>query len=259
MNTPACKLSAIVITKNEEKNIVECLRSVEWANEIIVVDAQSKDRTVELAKGFTPRVFVREWRGFGPAKNFALQQTTNKWVLWLDADERVTPELAEEIRRLVDNDLSACSAYAVARRAYFLGKWIKHCGWYPGFVVRLFKKDGVRFTDSRVHERLEFTGDAGRLRNDLLHFTDPDLYHYGSKFNRYTSLAAEELIGSGKEFGLFDVLARPAYLFLKMYVLRLGFLDGVHGLILSLCSSAYVFFKYAKLWELGYIKKQSTN
>ncbi len=247
-------VSVIVITRNEERNIVECLRSVSWAGEIIVVDAKSTDKTVELAKGFTNKVLVREWLGFAAAKNLALDEAVNEWVLWLDADERVTPELAAEIQSLVQNSSIRYAGFEVARRAYFLGKWIKHCGWYPGYVTRLFRKTAGRFNESRVHERLELSGPIGRLQHDLLHYTDDNLYHYFLKFNRYTSLAAQDLAAENKQFTLYDVIVRPPFLFFKMYLLRLGFLDGVHGLILSLVSAAYVFVKYAKVWEKEQLK-----
>ena len=243
-------LSVIVITRNEEHNIVDCLQTVVWANEIIVVDSQSSDRTVELTKQVTQKVFVTEWMGYGAAKNFALEKATNEWVLWLDADERITPELAKEIQEALRNNPIPYNGFEVGRRAYFLGKWIKHCGWYPAYVTRLFRRTGATFNTSRVHEKLECPGAIGRLKNDLLHYTDETLFHYLSKFNRYTSLAAEDLATAGKKFSLYDLLVRPPFLFFKMYVLRLGFLDGMHGLVLCLLSSAYVFTKYAKLWEL---------
>jgi len=249
VNSANVPVSVIVITRNEEKNISECLRSVSWANEIIVVDAKSTDRTVELAKGFTSRVFVEEWLGFAPAKNFALDRALNEWVLWLDADERVTPELVAEILSVVRSPGVANAGFEMARRAYFIGKWIRHCGWYPGYVTRLFRKTMGRFDESRVHERLELRGSLGRLRHDLLHHTDHNLFHYFSKFNRYTSLAADDLVEENKPFTLYDVVVRPPFLFFKMFVLRLGFLDGMHGLVLSLLSASYVFVKYAKVWE----------
>ena len=252
-------LSVIVITHNEENNIEECLQSVSWANDLIVVDAQSSDRTVELAEQYTQKIFVKEWLGFAAAKNFALEQAVNEWVLWLDADERVTPELAKEIQELLHNQTINHDGFEVARRAFFLGKWIKHCGWYPGYVVRLFRKQAVEFTTSRVHEKLEIQGTIGRLQNDLMHYTDDTLYHYFSKFNRYTSLAAHDVADAGKRFTLFDVLLRPPFLFFKMYLFRLGFLDGMHGLILSLASASYVFTKYAKLWELENLQAHKSN
>lgn len=251
------KLSVIIITHNEESNIVDCLRSVSWANEIIIVDSQSTDRTVELAKQFTQKIFTTEWKGFAAAKNFALQKVVNEWVLSLDADERVTPELSFEINRVITDNSNNIVGFEIARRAYFLGKWIKHCGWYPGFVTRLFKSSAVKFNEMRVHEKIEITGDVGRLQYDLLHFTDDTLFQYLEKFNRYTSLAAEDLVEGGKKSTFFDILIRPPYLFLKMFLIRFGFLDGMHGFVLSLLSANYVFVKYAKLRELT--KAASSN
>ncbi|HTK83092.1 MAG TPA: glycosyltransferase family 2 protein [Bacteroidota bacterium] len=242
-------LSVIIITRNEERNIAECLRSVDWAGDIVVVDADSSDKTVELARKSTEKVFVRKWEGYAAAKAFAMSQTSNEWVLWLDADERVTPDLRDEIQSLLA--APEFRAYEVARRAYFLGKWIRHCGWYPGYVIRLFEKKSVRFSDSNVHESIVFQGSVGRLSNDLLHYTDDTLFHYTAKLNRYTSLAAADLKKKGTEFSLLGVVARPPFMFFKMYILKRGFLDGRHGLVLSLLSSGYVFTKYAKLWQGG--------
>ncbi len=243
-------LSVIVLTKNEERNIFDCLQSVSWASDLIVVDSKSGDRTVDIARTFTKKVFVIDWMGYGEAKNFALGHADHDRVLWLDADERVTPGLAAEIQQVLRQRPSEFSGYEVARRAYFLGKWIRHCGWYPGYVTRFFEKTAARFTTSRVHEHLDITGKIGRLRNDLLHFTDDTLHHYFSKSNRYTSLAAEDAAQARKKFSLYDLLVRPPFLFFKMYIVRRGFLDGMHGLVLALLSAAYVFTKYAKLWEI---------
>jgi glycosyltransferase involved in cell wall biosynthesis len=242
-------ISVVTIAYNEEENIAACLASVQWADELIVVDALSTDRTAEIARTFTDKVFAVQWEGYAAAKQFGLAQAQHPWVLWLDADERVTPELAGEIRGIAGAGEGRYAGYEVARRAYFLGRWIRHCGWYPGYVVRLFRRDAVRFTSSSVHERVECSGEIGRLRHDLLHYTDDNLFHYFAKLNRYTSLAADDLVRSGRRFSLAGVLVRPPFLFFKMYVLRAGFLDGMHGLILSLLSAAYVFTKYLKLWE----------
>lgn len=244
-------ISVIIITRNEERNITECLQSVSWSNDIVLVDSESSDRTVEIAKKMTAKIYVRQWEGYAQSKNFALQHVVNDWVLWIDADERVPHELAEEIQRIVQEHQSPTAAYEVARRAYFIGKWIRHCGWYPGYVVRLFKKSQASFAESRVHEHLDVKGSVGRLQNDLLHYTDENLYHYFSKFNRYTTLAAEDLIQRGKKYSLYDILVRPPFLFFKMYIVKRGFLDGMHGLILSLASSSYVFCKYVKLWDIN--------
>lgn len=245
------RISVIIITLNEERNITACLESVTWADEIIVLDSGSTDRTVELARRFTQSVHNVEWKGYGSTRNIGLDRATGEWVLWLDADERVPADLAEEIRAVVRQDNPACTGYDVARRAFFLGKWIRHCGWYPGRVVRLFRRGRARFNDSRVHEQIVVEGDIGRLHNDLLHYTDRDLEHYFRKFNRYTTLAAQDLHANGKTANVLDMVFRPPFMFFKMYVLRLGCLDGVHGFVLCVVSSAYVFAKYAKLWELS--------
>ncbi|MBM2841009.1 MAG: glycosyl transferase family 2, partial [Bacteroidetes bacterium] len=179
-------LSVVTITLNEERNIAECLASVHWADELIVVDSGSTDRTMELARQYTSKVLSVEWKGYGATKNYALDQAAGDWVLWLDADERVTPPLADEIKQVIAGNGEA-SGYSVARRAYFLGRWIKHCGWYPSRVTRLFRRAQGRFSENRVHEQLIVQGSVGALQNDLMHYTDPDLQHYFAKFNRYTS------------------------------------------------------------------------
>ena len=242
-------LSIVTLALNEERNIEACLESVRWADEIFVVDSGSTDRTVELARKYTDRVITIEWRGYGPTKNYALELVRGDWVLWLDADERVTPELAGEIRDVLASGDKGTAAYAMGRRAFFLGRWIRHSGWYPSRVTRLFRRGMARFTEQRVHEQLVVEGNVAALRNDLLHYTDPDLHHYFSKFNRYTSLAAEDLDGAGRRWSPLDLLVRPWFQFAKMYLLRRGFLDGMQGFILAVVSSAYVFVKYAKLWE----------
>jgi glycosyltransferase involved in cell wall biosynthesis len=243
-------LSVIVITKNEEHNIHDCLESVKWADEIVVVDGGSDDKTVDLARIFTKKVYVKPWEGYAASKNFGLLQCTSEWILWLDADERVTAELRERIQVVLSQGETSFVGYEVPRKAFFLGKWIKHCGWYPGYVLRLFHRGAGQWSEKKVHEHLELVGPTNRLDADLLHFTDPNLWHYFDKFNRYTTLAAEELLGKQERFRLSQVTLRPAWLFIKMYVLKLGFLDGLQGFILCVLSSCYVFTKYAKLWEL---------
>jgi glycosyltransferase involved in cell wall biosynthesis len=240
--------SVIVITKNEAHNIDACLSSVSFCDDVIVVDAESVDDTVAIAKKHTQNVHTKRWDGFAAAKQFGLKHAKHSWVLWLDADERVMPELAAEIERIIDSE-SMEAAFTIARRAYFLGRWIRHSGWYPGRVARLFHKERATFNDAAVHEGLEIKGTIGVLKNDLLHFTDPNLFHYLAKFNRYTTLASGEQWKKGKKFKRSDLIIRPWWQFMKMYILRLGFLDGRQGLLLALFSSAYVFTKYAKLWE----------
>jgi glycosyltransferase involved in cell wall biosynthesis len=244
------KLSVITLTRNEEANIADCLDSVRWADERIVVDSGSTDNTVSIARDHHATVLRIAWEGYGRTKNIALQQTVGEWILWLDADERVTPELAEEIKAVLRSNDVRFSGYCVARRAYFLGRWIRHCGWYPSPVIRLFRRGKGRFSEQLVHEGLLIDGRVGRLNNDLIHLTDPNLEHYFEKFNRYTTLSAEEMHRTERRSSLYDLLVRPLFTFFRMYVLRVGFLDGLEGLTLCVLSSAYVFTKYAKLWQM---------
>jgi glycosyltransferase involved in cell wall biosynthesis len=241
-------VTAIVITFNEERNIRGCLESLHWCDETIVVDAGSTDATAAVAREFTAQVSVREWDGYGRARNFALERARSDWVLVLDADERVPEPLSRELMSLAEAGGEGEQVYEVARRAFFLGKWIRHSGWYPGFVPRFFRRGAARYDDAQVHEKLIFSGGSGRLREPLDHHTDDTLFHYFGKFNRYTSLAAADLHG-GRRFSVWQLLVKPPALFLKMYLFRLGVLDGIHGLLLALLSASYVFVKYAKLGE----------
>jgi glycosyltransferase involved in cell wall biosynthesis len=244
------RISCIIITRDEAKNIRRCLESVRWADEIVLVDSGSTDDTKKIASGFTDRIFDLKWEGFGPTKEFARTQAREDWIFSLDADEEVSEKLREEIKRTVDSPDPA-DGYLIPRRSNFLGRWMGHGGWYPDSVLRLFKKDRGRFTLSQVHEGVQVRGKIGRLRNDLLHYTDPDFHHYLTKLNRYTSLDAVGLFDAGRKSTLWDVTLRPPAAFLKMYLVRAGFLDGIHGLILAGASAFHVFSKYVKLWHLG--------
>jgi glycosyltransferase involved in cell wall biosynthesis len=252
------KLSSIIIARDEEVNIKRCLQSLQEAVEevVVIIDSRTSDNTVDVAKSF-PNVIceIVEWRGYAQTKTYALSKTSNDWILWIDADEEVTNDLNEELRSF-KTKTPEYNAYELARRAFFLGKWIKHSGWYPSCVTRLFNKKHCSFNNLEVHEHLKVEGEVGKLKNDLNHYTDPTIEHYFSKFNIYTSLAAKELATKGKRAKISDIIIRPAFLFLKMYIFRLGFLDGIHGIILAIFSSAYVFTKYCKLWEL---KKSNDN
>lgn len=244
------RLSVIIITYNEEKNIRDCLDSVEWADEIVVVDSHSQDRTRQIAASYTKKVYEVDWMGFASTKNYALNHATGDWILWIDADERVTPELATEIRSILYNENPNIDGYMIPRKAYFLGRWIKHCGWYPGYVLRLIRKRDAKFNKSNVHEGFDFDGRSDKLIHALDHYTDRDIKHYFKKYNHYTSLAVLDLKKKNRTFKLSDLLFRPFYAFLKMYFMKLGFLDGIQGFILCVFSASYVFTKYAKLWEI---------
>jgi glycosyltransferase involved in cell wall biosynthesis len=244
------KISAIVITYNEEKNIRRCLSSIDWVDEIVVVDSGSKDNTKRIASEFTERIFDIKWEGFGKAKDFAKKKASHQWILSVDADEVITQNLKDEIQKITKSE-DSLDGYYIPRRSNFLGKWIKHGGWYPDYVLRLFKRDKAEFSHSMVHEKVEVTGKTGYLRNDLLHYTDPNFDHYLEKLNRYTSLGAEELFRKGRSAKLFDVIFRPWAVFFKMFFVKKGFLDGLSGFILAVSSAFHVFSKYVKLWHLN--------
>jgi glycosyltransferase involved in cell wall biosynthesis len=250
-------LSSIVIAKNEEANIRLCLDSQLYCIDDIVVciDEESTDNTLDLVKKYkNVNWSICKWKGFSGTKQEALKKTKYDWVFWIDADEVITNSLSEELIRfktlIPDHDV-----YSVARRAYFLNKWIKHSGWYPGRVERLFNKTKVCFSKNNVHEHLIYKGEAGLLNSDLEHHTDPTIEHYFKKFNEYTSLAAHELADKNRRVYFTDFLFRPLGIFIKMYFIKLGFLDGFHGLILAVFSSFYVLVKYSKLWEINRRKK----
>ncbi|MCJ7813700.1 glycosyltransferase family 2 protein [bacterium] len=243
-------LSAIVITRSEAAHIAECLESLSFVDEIVVVDSYSEDGTKEIAKCFTEHVHVVEWKGYAETKQVALQKATGEWILWLDADERIPQELAEEIKQVIQKN-DCFSGYRMPRKAYFLGRWIRHGGWYPGYVVRLFKKEKGNFGSERVHEKLIIDGSVGTLKAPLLHYTDHSIEEYYNKFNRYTSLAAQDLKDRGRNVSPVGMVFRSIHMFVRMYIFRAGFLDGVEGFLLAVFSANYVFTKYAKLWKLG--------
>jgi glycosyltransferase involved in cell wall biosynthesis len=243
------RISAIVIAYNEEKNIQRCLESLSWADEIVVVDSFSQDRTKDIASSFTDKIFDLEWQGFGKQKEFARTKASYDWVLSVDADEVVSEKLKEEIKSVINKN-DSLDGYYIPRLSNFLGRWIKHSGWYPDYVLRLFRKHQARFDDSPVHEKLILKGKAGFLKNEILHYTDPDISHYLLKMDKYTTLSAKKLLAEGKSLTLFDLLFRPMAIFFKMYLFKSGFLDGWQGFLLACFSSFHVFVKYAKLWHL---------
>jgi glycosyltransferase involved in cell wall biosynthesis len=242
-------ISAVVIANNEERNIARCLDSLAWADEIVLIDSESSDRTVEIAKAYGALVTTRSWNGFGPTKQAAVELATSEWILSIDADEVVTPALAAQIRQKIDG-ASDVSGYYIKRRTLFMGRWIQYCGWYPDRVLRLFRKSRGRFDDALVHERVVLEGHSANIEEDILHYSYPDLETYMAKFGRYMALGAEELHTKGRRAGLIDLTIRPAASFFKHYVARQGFRDGVPGLVISTMSSVAVFVKYSKLWEM---------
>ena len=245
-------LSAIVITRNEEANIADCLASLSFANEIVVVDSGSTDRTVELARAAGARVVsTADWPGFGAQKNIALAEASQRWVLSIDADERVTPALRDEVMAVVKGSACAHDAWDMPRRSSFCGQYMNHSGWYPDRVTRLFLRDRARFSADLVHERVIVEGRTGHLRSDLLHTTYPDLETMLAKLDRYSTLAAQSMFERGQSSSPGAAVVRGAWAFLRTYLFRLGFLDGALGWVLAVSIAETTYYKYLKLWALG--------
>ncbi len=249
------KLSVIVITKNEAANIADCLKSVAFADEFIVVDSGSTDGTVELARALGARVEVTpDWPGFGPQKNRALDLATGDWVLSIDADERVTPELAREIQDTIN--APAADTYEIARLSNFCGRDIRHSGWWPDYVLRLFKRGTARFNEAAVHERVvPASGQPLQLKGYFQHYPYDNLDALITKVNRYSSDAAAMMYAKGRRTSVFGALGHSFWTFVRIYLIRRGFLDGRHGLVLAVTAAAGSFFRYSKLMFLAEKKK----
>jgi glycosyltransferase involved in cell wall biosynthesis len=244
------KITATVITLNEEHNIAAALESLTWADEIIVVDSQSDDRTVEIARTFTDRVFARPWPGYSAQKNFAAEQATNDWIFSLDADERVSKELADEIDQLKRGAEPEAAAYRMPRLTFYLGRWIRHSGWRPDNKLRLYHRKRARWRGDYVHETLETDGRVERLKAEILHYTVRDAGEHHLRMNRYTSLAAQQRYSQGKRVSMASLIVSPVVVFLRSYIFRLGFLDGIPGLAIARFAAHYEFLKNLKLWEM---------
>jgi glycosyltransferase involved in cell wall biosynthesis len=242
-------LTVTIITRNEASNIAAALQSVSWADETIVVDAESSDDTVEIASRLAARVLVRPWTGYGDQKNFAAGQARHDWILSIDADERVTPELAEDIQRTISSN-PAARGFRLSRVTFHLGRWIRSTDWYPDYQLRLYDRRYGRWNSRRVHESVTVDGEVGRLRGELQHFAYRDLSHHLVTIDRYTSLAAHQMQDQGRHATVIDLLVHPLFAFIRNYILRLGIRDGLPGLMVSLLNSYYVMLKFAKLWEL---------
>jgi glycosyltransferase involved in cell wall biosynthesis len=243
-------VSAIVVCFNEERNIGDCLESLRWCDEIVVVDAFSTDGTVEICRRYTDRVIQREWTGYRDQKAFAHSQATKEWVLLVDSDERVTPELKEEIRQALTQNASYYAGYAVPRLVYYLKRWWWRGGWYPDYDIRLFKRERATWGGMDPHEKIFVDGKTRRLRYPLHHFSYRNIEDHIQRINRFTSISSRELANEQKRWRLGDALLRPAFRFFRSYVLKRGFLEGFAGFYVAVTAAVYVFLKYAKLWEL---------
>lgn len=238
-----------MITYNEEANIQRCLESLDWADEIVVVDSFSEDDTLKIARRFTERVLQNKWPGYVEQKNFALNMASHDWVFGIDADEVVSGELRTSILSVLSDGGGGFDGYFVPRRTFYLGRWIDHCGWYPDYKLRLFRKSKGRWVGAGLHERVGLSGRTSYLQGDLCHYPYGSVSEHLRKLDRYTSIWAQEMSDRGRKFHWIDLLVRPPFRFLRMFLLKLGFLNGAAGFVVSALGAIYVFAKYAKLWE----------
>ena len=253
-------LSAIVITRNEAHNLHDCLQSMQGlVNEIIVVDSQSTDNTVAIAQQHGAKVTQpTDWPGFGPQKNRALDLASCDWVFSIDADERVTPELAAEIKQLLQLG-GAHAAYKVPRLSSYCGKFIHHAGWQPDYVLRLFKRGTARFSDDLVHERVVTVQPVVALHNHLLHYSYLNFAQVLSKVDAYSTASAKQAYARGKRSSVAGALGHGVWAFFRTYVIRRGFLDGAHGLALAISNAETSYYKYLKLWHMQQVQEQASR
>lgn len=243
------KLSVTVITKNEAADIADACKSVAWADEIVVIDSESTDPTAAIARQFTDRVIVRPWPGYVAQKNYAASIASHDWILSLDADERVTPELATEITSVLGG-APRHAAFRMPRVTWHLGRWVRTTDWYPDYQVRLYDRRAAEWTGKYVHESVSARGSVGRLGGELQHYAYRDIADHLETMDRYTTYAARQMHESGRRAGMLHLAGYPTLAFLRNYIARRGITDGVPGFIISAMNSYYVFLKFAKLREL---------
>jgi len=254
----APKISVYMITFNNERTVERALRSVRWADEIVVVDSFSTDRTMEICRKFTDKFFQKRWPGHQEQYQYAAGLTLHPWILFVDADEEIPPELAEEIRSEMSKPEQEMDGFIAYRRTYYLGRWILHGGWNPDSEIRLYRRDKGRWSGG-LHARVEVDGKVGSLRHPYLHYTYRDLSDQIQTIDRYSRIAAEDLLRSGERFSVFKMLFHPPFRFIKEYLVKSGFRDGMPGLIIVVATMFYVFVKYAKFWELTRVKKENPD
>ena len=244
------KLSVIVLAKNEERNIRECLERVKWADEAGVIDECSKEKAVEIAAAYTDKIYTNKMEGFGRQRNFGIEKASGDWIYFVDADDRVTDELKDEVQSTIQDP--QYDAYQIYQRSNYLGKWINHCGWYSP-VMKLLKKGSARYSEDKAVERPVTDGEFGYLKNPVDHLGYPDLNTHLRKFVLYTEYEADTIVNKGVEFRWFNIpwyfIVKPVCKFFYKYLLQQGFRDGVHGLILCMMSAVYMFMVYAAAWE----------
>jgi glycosyltransferase involved in cell wall biosynthesis len=249
--TDKIPLSVAIITKDEADNLPDCLRSVSFAGQVVVVDSGSTDGTVQLASDLGCEVFEVPWTRFGPQKQTAVDRSRHPWILVLDADERIPPETAEVIKGIVEGRDTGAAGYSFPRKNYFQGRWVRHMGWWPDRIVRLFRRGAGRMSEATVHESVQVDGPVAALDVPIEHFTEGRFSKILTKIDHYSTLGAQEAFAEGRRASIGEAVLRAELAFLQNYILRLGFLDGRQGFILSVTDSVNKFFKYAKLSELN--------
>ncbi len=250
MKLTEVKLTVTIITLNEETNIARALKSASWADEVLVVDAGSTDQTVEIAKKMGARVLTHEWKGYGQQKNLAQAQAKNDWVLSLDADEEVTPALRKEIERCLESVAQTGEAgFWIPRKTWYLNRWVMHGGWYPNSLVRLANRKNARWTEPHVHEELKVEGKLGEIREPILHYSFPSIASQVETNLRFAHLGCQDLQHKGTRSSLPKLLLKPLGKFFETYFIKLGFLDGLAGFVISMNAAHSMFLKYAYLLE----------
>ena len=242
-------LSAVIITRDEERHIARAVRSLASADEILVVDSGSKDRTCEIASRMGARVIEHPWKGYAEQKNFAASAARHDWIVSLDADEELDPRMQKALGEWKQTEPAAVG-YRFRRRAFYLGRWIRHSGWYPDWKLRLYDRRRARWLDLRVHESVLADGPVETLQGELLHYTCDTFREHVERVEGYTSLAAQEMFEKGMTAGVFRRMGLPVWAFAEAYVLKRGFLDGYQGLLIAAMASVYVYKKYGKLGRL---------
>jgi glycosyltransferase involved in cell wall biosynthesis len=248
------RVSVYMITYNNEETIERALKSVTWANEIVIVDSFSNDRTVEIGRKFTDKLFQRKWPGHRDQYQYAADLTTHEWIMFVDADEEVSPELAEEVRRELGGGAEEVKGFFVYRRTFYLGRWIRYGGWYPDGEIRLYRRDKGRW-EGGLHAKVVVNGKVRSLKNQYLHYTYRNISDQIQTIDRYSQIAVEDMLESGEKFSLLKLLLHPPFRFIKEYLFKSGFRDGMPGFIIVVATMFFVFIKYAKLWESTMFKK----
>lgn len=246
-------LSACIIAFNEEDRIEDCIRSLDFCDEVLVVDSHSQDRTREIAAAAGARVVERDWPGHVEQKEFTIRQATYDWVLCVDADERIDPDLRREIIALRDNNFAGRNGWRMPRMSFYLGRWIRHGTWYPDLQLRLFNRQHGHWGGTNPHDRVQIQGDAGLLKGHLLHIPYRNLSEHLRTIDNYTTILARGMYQRGKRGGLLNLVANPVVRFFRYYVLKRGFLDGWHGLVMALLAAYYVSLKYIKLLIIQHV------